>query len=348
MAILVGTLAIGGSAGAAWLINAHRANAVEQELDGMMQKLSTDDRVRYFGDNIISWGIDHQDEVLRVGMLNPTAITVEAKKWLGPRAVYYRTTAVEPFGFEALRTSRLSAEVKLGCALSAFISTSGNFGNSREDALRAITWSQSGASEPVDYELWTHGPLLPVYTEPAPSMYLAFTSSDHVGLGVALLYASGTRYTVSTWACSSDPRVSVIAGAASSNDTGVNLPGLVWICTSLTYDIPVPDALKTVLRDWGGKHGFAVKSAMMSGALPLPVYAQGRECIVINDGVASQWHVTQAPRTSTEVRSVLADIRYPGADGDQPSPGSPYFLVASVNGAWTVVKSAGMPDEWAG
>lgn len=223
VAILSGTLVIGGSAGAIWLINAHRADAVSHELDAMMQKLSTDDRVRYFGDNIISWVVDSEDQILRVGVANPASITVVAKKWLGPRAVYYRTTIPERFGLDELRTNRLAAEVQLGCTLSAFINTSGYSGDSREAALRAITWSQGNAQEPADYEQWTGGPLLEVYAEPAPMTYLAFTAGDHLGLGVAILSRSGTRYTASTWACASDPRVSVIAGAPSQLPSSVKV-----------------------------------------------------------------------------------------------------------------------------
>ena len=214
--ILIGALVVGGSAGAAWVVNAHRTDIVSQELAGMMQKLTTDDRVRYFGDNIISWGIDRQDEILRVGVANPNTITVAAKEWLGPRAFYYRATIPDRYGADALRTNLIAVEVQLGCALSNFITVPLYSGNSPEAALRAVTWFGVEGRGFAEYERWTGGPVTEVYTEPAPVTYLAFTAGDHLGLGIATVSGSGTNFAATAWACSSNPRVSVIASDASS------------------------------------------------------------------------------------------------------------------------------------
>lgn len=215
-ALLVGMLVLGGSAGAAWIVNSHRDDVVSQELAGMMQKLSTDDRVRYFGDNVISWSIDDQDEILRVGVARPNTITVDAKQWLGPRAFYYRTTIPERFGADAYRTNRIAVEVQLGCVLSNFINVPLYSGSTPEAALRAITWLGVEGRGLLEYKRWTGGSLTGVYTDPAPVTWLAFTSGDHLGVGVATVSGSDSNYAATAWGCSSDPRVSVVASDAST------------------------------------------------------------------------------------------------------------------------------------
>jgi hypothetical protein len=99
-----------------------------------------------------------------------------------------------------------------------------------------------------------------------------------------------------------------------------------------------------VMRSWAHKHGFAVRTAHMARALPLAMYTKVGKCKPVGGGATL--HLVMAPAKATEVRSVLATIRYPGTDAQQPSPGSPYFLMAKVNGGWHVVRSDGTGLIW--
>lgn len=115
-------------------------------------------------------------------------------------------------------------------------------------------------------------------------------------------------------------------------------------CPEYVYDQAVPIALLHAMQRWSKRHGFTVRSAQMSAALPLPIFTTSRKCLTAPDGI--QRKPVKVPRTATEVRSVLARIRYPGSNGEQPSPGRPYFLVARFAGAWSVVTATGMDEAW--
>lgn len=112
---------------------------------------------------------------------------------------------------------------------------------------------------------------------------------------------------------------------------------------SLHYAQAVPTSMLKAMRTWAHNHGFTVRTAHMARALPLALYTKVGKCQQPGGPVL---HLVKAPRKSTEVRSVLATIRYPGSDAQQPSPGSPYFLLAKVGGKWHVVRSDGTGLNW--
>lgn len=202
--LLIGTFVLGGSAATAWSIHMHSEDRVAQELQGMAQRLTSGNRVSYFGDNIITWDIDYGDEILRVGVLNPNTITVDAKHWLGPRVEYYRITEPEPHRADEYLSNRMAVEKLLECTLSEVIEVPMYVGDTREAALREIAWMGFRSRDAIDYERWSGGPVSPAYFEPAPVTYLAYTPGDHRALGVASVSQSGNRYSAMAWACATN------------------------------------------------------------------------------------------------------------------------------------------------
>lgn len=145
--------------------------------------------------------------------------------------------------------------------------------------------------------------------------------------------------TLSAWALAT-PLISGAPVAAEGAAFVPACPGRV------SYTQAVPVSMFKVMQAWGRTHGFAVRSARMAPKLPLALYTKIGKCQPTDS--IRVFPLPMAPARATEVRSVVANIRYFGGDDKQMSPGTPYFLMAKVAGGWRVVRNDGMGDGWRG